>query len=301
MDIDSNVPTKLNTIDEAPEPFSRALAGNFPSQKAVRLLIYAPVVTVENVRSPATVLVLTEQAWILASEHDDGSVSVDKCSFNDTLFLQLTSIVLWGELKIEYASVRTSYSAMMRFSTVGEELYWEAIDFVLSRIDQARAPVIEKDRNGDAVLEAWPLHFRSEARRYLPAGQRLLAAAQWPAILGGFRRELAPAGALLVTERELVLMVDEKEPSWAQCGTAAKFGGIITYFPLVRLGDFHVSHQERFSVLALEVHARLGGERLEIFFRSDHEKQVLEALEQARSAGAFVQDSASEIAASRPT
>jgi hypothetical protein len=288
MDIDRNVPTKLNTIHEAPEPISRTLADHFPSQKCVRLLIYAPAATVGDAKSPATVLAVTDEGWLMASENDDGSVSVDKCSFSDTLFLQLTSIVLWGELKIDYASVSTSYSALMRFSTVGEGLYREAIDLVLSGIDGGPVPMMKEDRNVEAVFEAWPRHFQMEARRYWPGGQRLLAAVQWPAILGGFRRELAPAAALLVTERELALMTDEKAPSWDEGGEVAKFGGIITYFPLVRLADHHVSHQERFSVLALAVNTGHGGERLELLFPSDHEKEVLKTLEQARRPGAIV-------------
>jgi hypothetical protein len=45
-----------------------------------------------------------------------------------------------------------------------------------------------------------------------------------------------------------------------------------------------VSHQERFSVLALGAHARHGDEKLEVLFPSGHEKAVTKALEQARRA-----------------
>jgi hypothetical protein len=54
------------------------------------------------------------------------------------------------------------------------------------------------------------MNLRFEAKRYWPKGQRLLTAIQWAAIFGGFQRELAPAGALLVTARELVLISEEK-------------------------------------------------------------------------------------------
>jgi hypothetical protein len=66
-------------------------------------------------------------------------------------------------------------------------------------------------------------------------------------------------------------------------GDFQKFGGIITYFPLVRLLDFHVSHHGRFGVLALRVHAVHGGEKLEIIFPVDHEKAVSKALEEVRA------------------
>jgi hypothetical protein len=187
-----------------------------------------------------------------------------------------------GRLKIDFASTGTSYSAVIRFSTAEERLYREAIDLVLDGIDRTRASQSEKDRGTAEMLKEWPLKFRNEVLDYLPKGQRLLAATQWPAILGGFRRELAPAGALLVTERELVLIADQKAPDWSH-GEWANYGGIITYFPLARLDDFHVGQQDRFGVLALHVHASHGGERLEILFPSDHEPAVSKAMERVRS------------------
>jgi hypothetical protein len=130
----------------------------------------------------------------------------------------------------------------------------------------------------------WPVKFRNEAERYWPKGRRLLAATQWSAIVDGFRRELCPAGALLVTERELVLIREEKRSARRHRGDFQEFGGIITYFPLVRLLDFHVSYHGRFGVLALRVHAVHGGEKLEIVFPVDHESAVSKALEQVRPA-----------------
>ena len=269
---------KLESISEAPAPFSEALRSYLSATDNIRLSLYAPPIGDETV--PATVLVVTDEGWLVASENQDGGISVEQCKFNDTLFLELTSIVLWGQLKIDFASTGTSYNAVMRFSTIEERLYREAIDLMLDGIDRTHAPESQKKRGAAEELKDWPSKFRNEASHYLPKGRRLLAATQWEAILGGFRRELAPAGALLVTARELVVIADEKTPDQ---GDWAKFGGIITYFPLVRLADFHVGRQDRFGVLALQVIASHGGERLEILFPSDHERAVSKAMEQARS------------------
>ena len=57
------------------------------------------------------------------------------------------------------------------------------------------------------------MKFRNEAQRYWPKGQRLLAAIQWPPTFGELQRQIAPAGALLISERQLVLISDEKESS----------------------------------------------------------------------------------------
>ena len=164
------------------------------------------------------------------------------------------------------------------------------------------------------MFENWPMKFRNEARRYWPRGQRLLAALRWPAVYGESKREIAPAGALLVTGRELVLISDEKESSTeasseeeskerpreeetSPAGTAPEttlvpvtekadidpgelpgdvyeFGEIITFVPRVRLANFQVSHQDHLGVLALEVDAAHGREKLEILFPSDHQEAV---------------------------
>jgi hypothetical protein len=277
-----NYPHKLESILEAPGQFSEALRSHVSASDAFGVIVYAPSASVGGETVPATVLLVTDDGWLLASENQDGGVSVEKCKFNDSLFLELTSIVLWGKLKIDYASTDTSYSAVIRFTTAEERLYREAIDLVLDGIDRTHTSESEKERGTAEVLKEWPFKFRNEVLQYLPKGQCLLAATQWPAIDGGFRRELAPAGALLVTERELVLIAEEKAPDW-YLGEWPKYGGIITYFPLARLADFHVGRQDRFGVLALEVHASHGGERLEVLFPFDHERAVSKTMEQTRS------------------
>ena len=291
MMTDTRFATKLDTINDAPEPLRNVLLDNLPSLDSVRLLIHAPAFLTSDERSPtapevtpavvtpATVLAVTSDGWLVASETEDGGASVEKAHFRDTLFLELRSILLSGQLKIYFAAVGTSYSAAINFDTVGEELYREAIDLILTGIDRRSATTGENDRGAGSTFEAWPMKFRNEAERYRPKGQRLLAATQWSAIVDGFQRELCPAGALLVTERELVLISEEKRSPRLHPGDFQKFGGIITYFPLVRLLDFHVSHHERFGVLALRVHAVHGGEKLEIIFPADHEKVVSEAME----------------------
>lgn len=280
MNIDTRFPTKLDAINEAPEPLRSALVDNFPSKEPVRLLVYAPTFSTAGERSPATVLAVTNNGWLVASETEEGGISVQKSNFSETLFLELTSILLLGQLKIYFASVGTAYFAVVRFDTVGEELYREAIDLLLNGIDRIPAPVADDDRDSASISEAWPIHFRNEAQRYRPKGQRLLAATQWPAVIGGFQRELSSAGALLVTKRELVLISEEKTSPRQHVGDLHRFGGIITYFPLARLSDFQLSHHERFEILALQMHATRGGEKLEIIFPYDHEKAVSEAMEQ---------------------
>ena len=121
METNTDYPRKLESISEVPEQFSEAVRSHLSAIDAVRLLLYAPSASVGDEEVPATVLVVTDDGWLVASENEDSGSSVEQCKFNDTLFLELTSIVLWGQLKIDFASTGTSYAAVMRFRTYRRE------------------------------------------------------------------------------------------------------------------------------------------------------------------------------------
>jgi hypothetical protein len=287
MEIDTRFPIKLTTVSDAPEPLRSALTESLPSGESVRFLVHAPTFTAEEEKSPATVLAVTNNGWLVTSESESGGATVAKSSFSDILFLELKSVLLSGRLRIFFAAQGNSNSVTIKFETVEDELYRDAIDLILASIDPALAGLTETDRNVAAIFEGWPMKIRNEAQRYSPRGQRFLAAIHWPAISGGAREQLAPAGALLVSERELVIIAEEKAFSSESTPEDASaeapkeiFGGIITFVPRVRLKDFQISHQESLGVLALDIRAEHGGQKLEVNFPSEHEKAVSTAMEQ---------------------
>ena len=305
MKIDTRFPTKLDTVSDAPEPLRSALVKSLPSKEPVRLLVHAPAFPTGDEKSPATVLAVTNNGWLVASETEDGGAALVKSDFSNTLFFELTSILLLGQLIISFSEVGKAHSVTITFERVEDEFYHKAIDLMLAGIDPARTAVAEKDRNETSMFETWPMKFRNEAQRYWPRGQRLLAAIQWPAD----QRQFASAGALLMTERELVLISEGKKSS-AELSPAAssgeetketpptpvppeavnptetpsvpgnvyEFAEIITFVPRVRLAEFQVSHQES-GLLTLQLRTSQGGEKLEINFPSDHENAVLKGLE----------------------
>jgi hypothetical protein len=223
MEIDTSFPTKLDTVSDAPEPLRGALVESLPSGETVRLLVHAPAFSTGEEKSPATVLAVTNNGWLLASETEDGGAALEKSGFSDILFLELKSILLLGQLKIYFAAVNTSSFVTIKFEAVWDEVYLEAVELMLAGIDPASTAVAAKDRNEASIFEGWPMKFRNEAQRYWPKGQRLLAAIQWPPTFGELQRQIAPAGALLISERQLVLISDEKEsPAEASSGEESK-------------------------------------------------------------------------------
>jgi hypothetical protein len=272
MEIDTRFPTKLQTVSDAPIRFRTSLADNIPSGEFIRFLVHAPAFSTGTKNSPATVLAITGKGWLVASENEDGGISVEKATFDETLFVEMASILISGRLTIHFATVGTSYSATMKFEMVEVDYYLEAISLILDGVDRKSSAASRTVLDSPLMTESWPCKFRADVQRYRPQGQTVLSAVQWPAVNTAFQRELSPAGALLVTDRVLVLISE---------GNASPLhsGAIITYFPVARLADFHVGHHDRFGFLALQVHAAHGGEKLEIMFPPGCEQPVLRGME----------------------
>src|SRR5215831_14705911 len=146
MEIDTRFPTKLSTVSDAPEPLRSALAKNLPKGEPVRLLVHAPAFATEE-KSPATVLAVTNNGWLLASETEGGGAAVEKSNFSDVLFLELKSVLLLGQLRISFATAEKSHSVTLRFETVEDEVYREAIDLILTGIDPALSGAVQEGRS----------------------------------------------------------------------------------------------------------------------------------------------------------
>jgi len=175
MEIDDRFPTKLPSVLDAPEPFRSALADFISSQESIRFLIHAPAFSTPGERTSATVLAVTDKGWLIVSETEEGGAHVEKSDFGDTLFLELASILLWGQFKIHFAKVGTSYSATTTFDTVEERLYREAIDAILDGTDPNSSQITEDNPELDKLFESWPMKFRAEAQRHFWRNNHLLS------------------------------------------------------------------------------------------------------------------------------
>jgi hypothetical protein len=90
-------------------------------------------------------------------------------------------------------------------------MYREAAHLILDAIEGV-TPLANEQAFRDAVgyVFDWPLKFRHGVLKFMPKGRQLIFATHWPTLTGGFRRELAPAAALALTERELFLISEDK-------------------------------------------------------------------------------------------
>jgi hypothetical protein len=284
MNINDRFATRAQTINATPEPFRREMI-RAASEEPLRLLIFGPAVTNMGVRSPATLLGLTARRWILVSDNSEGGIDAIECDFADTLLVEITALLLYGRLKIDYATAEELHTCAVEFNTVDEELYCEATELLLAGIEETVRSTTESEKEWSATAESlkgWPLKFYNAMIDYLPIGHRLLGAVHWPAVVGGFHKELSPAAAIGVTERELLLISEERSAPWDRARKHhAKLGCIVTYFPRIRLAKFHLDYHAHFTILELEMHASHGSEGLKILMPPYHAHSIAELLGKA--------------------
>jgi hypothetical protein len=277
MDTEDRFATRANRVEETPEPFRGVLRDRLSPRDKVLLLAFSPASTSQGVRSPATLLALTDRFWLVVSDDIDGGADVAGCPYDDTLLVELTEILLYGQLKIDHVARGMPRACAIEFNTVTEDLYREAVRLILRGIEGGSSSADPDEPGAGPSLEGWPIKFRSAATETLPEDRRLTAAARWPAVYGGFRRELAPAAALVATDRELVLISEER--AWVRGPQLAKYGHIATYVPLVRLARADFRRHDRFGILGLEMHASHGGETLEVLFPLDQAEEIARVVE----------------------
>jgi hypothetical protein len=276
---------RAKNIKEVPSPFDEALLHHLRPDENLRHLIFSPEYSAAKFRTPASVLCVTDGRWLIVSKPEGVDLTIDEAPFDETLLVELTLILLYGQLKMDFVQGDEVQSTAIYFNTVVCDLYLEAIQDVLDAMDGKMSVAAQQCRKVDPTVRDWPLKFQNVSITYTPRGSRLVDGVYWNAIYGRFRRELSPATALLLTDRHIILIAEEKSTSWFRSKREARYGEIITYFPLNRLAKFQFDPQHRFNILELEGHTEHGGEKLEIVFPFDREEAVLRVMEKARPVG----------------
>jgi len=225
-------------------------------------------------------LALTDRRWLVVSDDADGRAALAGCAFDDTLLVELTESLLYGQLKIDYVDGVTAQSCAIEFHAVSNSVYREAVRLLMRSVGGGSAATAAGEPAAVPEIGTMPIIFRETVPEILAEGGRPIAGVQWSNVYGWYGCELAPAAALLTTDRELVLMSEKRvRIHWPR---RASSGYIATFFPLARLVGFGFRHHERFSILDLELHASHGGKRSEIIFPPEQGQAVVHVVECAR-------------------
>jgi len=113
-------PTRYASIDDCPDQFRDPLKRAINPTRNIYDIIYSPGFVSGRFSVPASVFCVTDQEWLIASEPKRKSQGIGLAcvTYADTLFIGLTDILLYGQLKIDYASMQRSKSSVCYFNTV---------------------------------------------------------------------------------------------------------------------------------------------------------------------------------------
>jgi len=287
---------RLETVDETPEPFRSPLVSELSSEDSVQLLVFGPRSESFGDFSPGTVLAITSRRWIVVSEQQRGGVTVVSSNFANTLFVELTIVLLFGKLRIAFVADAKAQSVEMEFNTVMRRLYTQAAQLLLDKMDTSlTTPHDNTSPDTMGFLDPLPYKFRNAVPRFTPVGQQILTVEYWPALYGRkmrfFQYEVVPEGVLVLTDRELMLLSEEKTWSWTRIARQPKHGYIVTHCPLSRLADFWITEHDQLITLQLEMRVPNGCGPVGFDLSPEQRTAVVALMERAvqvRAAGAEV-------------
>ncbi len=274
--------SELKSIDEAPEAFRSELRAQIGGANEVRRMIYTPSFTSAGRKSAASVLALTRTRWLVVEQTPDDGIKTIRSDFARTLLVEVAIVLLHGHLKLDFAVGSELRMVTIDFNAVMHDLYEQAVHEILDGM-HGRGPAKRVDWAGQRPsLEKLPLKFQNAVPRFTPAGEIVLAVAHWPAAIERhhlwFERELAPETVCVLSDRELILISDQKA---AERAAGAKYGTVATYCLLSRLAAFRIGKSDRLATLSLILRADRATETIEMSLPPGHEAAAEELVRQA--------------------
>lgn len=239
---------QLKDRNDIREPFHAALKKLLPVSAEPVMMIFTPSLETSEGTTAPSVLVLETDRWHLLTETEKHTATTISSPIDRTVLVEMTVVLLLGRLKFDFATKRDVKSVVIEFNTVMEHLYHAAAEYLLGAM-KGRPATPPVDRQPDLeLLHSVPLKFRNSILRFAPPSERLLSLAYWPAIVveknGLIENELSPESALVLCERELLLVSEERlipsdRPAHRfRIGLVNKHGSIAVHGLLSRLTEF---------------------------------------------------------------
>lgn len=282
---------RLKDRDDIREPFHSALKKLLPASASPVMMVFTPSLeTTEGTTAPS-LLVLETDRWHLLAETENGGVAVTSSPIDRTVLVETTVVLLLGRLKFDYATRNDVKSVVIEFNTVMEHLYHAAAEYLLGAM-KGRSDTAAVDRRPDLdLLHPIPLKFRNSILRFAPPAERFLALAYWPAIVveknGLIEKELSPESAIVLCERELLVVSEERlipadRPAHRfRIGLVNKHGSIAVHGLLSRLAEFRFGGIGSSVTLDLLFQVDPVMEIVSLVMPADRKAPVVEILRQA--------------------
>jgi len=284
-DIWDRFASKLETARDAPEPLGSAMLAALKPDDEVRLLIFGPAYKALRKTMPSTLLAVLAHEWILVNALEEHPAQVYRCNFADTLLVEITNILLHGILRIDFVIEGRAETVAITFNTVMEGLYQEAVQFLLNGMDNILEITPCNSNEISSVLKSLPMKFYNAIVEFIPMGQHVLGFVHWRAVMARklrvFRQELSPEAVLVLTDRELLFISEEKASSWVGAKGVQKYGYIATHCPLSRVASFQFGEHDSLDTIDIVVRSLRGSEKLKIDFPREQKVEIGSFMERA--------------------
>jgi hypothetical protein len=269
---------RSDRIDEISAVFEATIARNLPPDEAIRYLIFSPEFSSVTTHHPASVLCLTERRWLIALAEPHGNVMAQTATFDETLLVELTIVLLHGKVKLDFTQGAEVRSAGLYFNTVMKSVYYTAVCETLRAIDRERRK--ERDPKTSLRFSNWPQKFQNLAVIYTPPGCSCIDGVHSDTVYGRFFGEKASATALLLTEQDIIVIAEERSRRWFPSRKTAKYGGIMSYIPRQRVAKWEIVENPRVDLHVVELSTGEGVEKLQISLSAASRNEVQRIIDQ---------------------
>jgi hypothetical protein len=251
-------PELLKNVEAARAPFARALREALGDSSQPDLLIFTPADDRARIKTPASVLAITASGWLLTEERPGGSLKTFKADFSDTLWIELTGILLYGRLDIAYSQDSAVRHVVIVFNTVMNEFYAEATERILRGTRGLTGDLGRHARETVPGMTELPFKFRSALLDLTPPGEHVRSLLCWPMVSSHsrfwFRHELAPAGILALTDHTLLIVRDELVKGFIWRRGSPHYGKITTFVPVRRLRGYSLRDLDDLTLVEISLH-----------------------------------------------
>src|SRR5271165_6324851 len=108
-------------VSELSSPFREMLTERLTETEDLKHLIFSPPYGATNFLSLASVLCVTNRRWLILLCENDSKITVVECSYDRTLLVELTIILLYGQVKIDFAQDGATKSLALNFNSVVQD------------------------------------------------------------------------------------------------------------------------------------------------------------------------------------
>lgn len=251
-------PERLTNLEAARDPFRQALHEALGAADDGDLLIYTPADENAQANTPAGVLAVTSTGWLWIEETVSGGTATTAVDFAQTLWVELTGLLLYGSLTIAYAEGANLHRRTIVFSTTRIGYYGEAAERIVRGTRGLSGDTGRHTRQSAPGIEKLSFKFRSALYDVTPPGESVQVLINWPMVAGsaGFwsKCELANAGFMVLTEHTLLVVREELSEGHFWLKRNPHYGKITAFVPLQRLCGYTLCDAGNPSLIRISLH-----------------------------------------------